>query len=99
MDTDSLYLALSEENREDVILPEKRAERNQRRPIDCTDSNTANSTDNFFPRSTCKAREKHDKREPGLIKEEFRCTEMLCWSSKTYCCYDRKNIRYKYSSK
>ena len=28
MDTNSLYLALSEENLEDVILPEKRAEWN-----------------------------------------------------------------------
>ena len=34
MDTDSLYLAFSEENLEDVILPEKRAEWDQLRSKD-----------------------------------------------------------------
>ena len=42
---------------------------------------------------------KHDKREPGLFKEEFRCTEMLCLCSKTYCCYDNKSDKFKFSSK
>ena len=86
MDTDSLYLALSEENLEDVILPEKRAEWNQLRSKDCTDNFTANATDNFFPRTCCNVHKKHDKREPGLFKEEFRCTEMSCLCNKTYCC-------------
>ena len=49
MDTDSLYLALSEENLEDVILPEKRAEWDQLRSKDCNDNFTANATDNFSP--------------------------------------------------
>ena len=42
---------------------------------------------------------KHDKRESGLFKEEFRCTEMLCLCSKTYCCYDNKSDKFKFSSK
>ena len=49
MDTDSLYLALSEEKLEDVIPPEKRAEWEQLRSKDCTDNFTANAPDNFFP--------------------------------------------------
>ena len=49
MDTDSLYLALSEENFEDVIVPKKRAEWDQLRSKDCTDNFTANATDNFSP--------------------------------------------------
>ena len=49
MDTDSLYLALSEENLEDVILPKKRAEWSQIRSKDFTDNFTANATDNFSP--------------------------------------------------
>ena len=49
MDTDSLYLALSEENLEDVILPEKRAECDQVRSKDCTNNFTASATDIFFP--------------------------------------------------
>ena len=47
MDTDSLYLALSEKKLEDVILPEKRAEWKQLRSKDCIDNFTANATDNF----------------------------------------------------
>ena len=49
MDTDSLYLALSEENLEKVILPKKRAEWDQLRSKDCTDNFTANATDIFSP--------------------------------------------------
>ena len=85
MDTDSLYLALSEENLEDIILPEKRSEWEAIRSQDCTDSFTANATGNFFPRTGCSAHKQHDKREPGLFKEEFRFTEMLCLCSKTFC--------------
>ena len=96
MDTDSLYVALSEENLEDVLLPEKRAEWNQLRSKDCTDNFTANSTDNVFPRTCCNVHKKHDKREPGIFNVEFRCAEMLCLFSKTYCCFTNK---YKFSSK
>ena len=99
MDSDSLYLALSEENLKDVIVPEKRAEWDQLRSKDCTDNFTANATDNFFPRTCCNAQKEHDKREPGLFKEEFRCAEMLCLCSKTYCCYDPKSNKYKFSGK
>ena len=49
MDTDSLYLAMSEETLEDVILPEKRAEWEQLRYKDCNDDFTAKAIDNFFP--------------------------------------------------
>ena len=98
MDTDSLYLALSEENLEDVILPKKRAEWDQLRSQDCTDDFTVNATDNFFPRTCCNIHKQHDKREPGLFKEEFRCAEMLCLCSKTYCCYDKQTNKHKFSS-
>ena len=84
---------------EDVILPETRVEGNQLRSKDCTDNFTAKATKNFFPRTCCSAHKKHDKREPGLFKEEFRCAEMLCLCSKTYCCYDKHTNKYKFSSK
>ena len=77
IDTDSLYLALSEKNLEDIILPEKRNEWEAIRSLrsqDCTDSFTANAMGNFFPRTCCSVHKKHDKRELGLFKEEFRCT-------------------------
>ena len=99
MDTDSHYLALSEGYLEDVILPEKRAEWDQLRSKHCTDDYTANATDNFFLRICCKVHKKHDKREPGLFKDEFRCAEMLCLCSKKYCCYDKQTNKHKCSSK
>ena len=99
MDTDSLHLALSEENLEDVILPGKRAEWDHLRSKDCTDDFTANATDIFFPRTCCDVHKKHNKREPGLFKEEFRCAEMLCLCSKTNCCYDKQTNKHKFSSK
>ena len=99
MYNESLYLALSEENLEDIILPEKRNEWEAKRSRDCTGSFTANATCNFFPRTCCRVHKEHDKREPGLFEEEFRCTEMLCLCSKTYCCYDRKSNKYKFSSR
>ena len=52
---------------------------------DIDNSFTAHPLGNFFIRACCVKHKKHDKREPGLFEEEFRCTEMLCLSSKTYC--------------
>ena len=49
MDTDSLYLSLSDENLEDVIFTKKRAEWNELRSKDYTDNFTVNATDNFPP--------------------------------------------------
>ena len=99
MVTNSLYLALPVENLEDNILPEKRSEWEAIHSRDCTDSFTAIATGNFFPGACCTAHKKHDMREPGLFKEEFRCTKVLCLCRNTYCCYDRKSNKYKVSSK
>ena len=99
MDTDSLYLALSEKKLYDCIREECKNEWRILRTKGCKDDFTANATTNFFPRTCCTKHMKHDKREPGLFKEEFRCTEMLCLCSKTYCCYDSNSNKYKFSSK
>ena len=66
---------------------------------DCRDSFKADAKSNFFPRTCCSTHKKYDKREPGLFKEEFKCTEMLCLCSKTYSCYDNKSDKFKFSSK
>ena len=39
------------------------------------------------------------KAQPGLFKEDFRCTEMLCLCSKTYCCYVVTPNIFNFSSK
>ena len=88
MDTDSLYLALAKKELEDCIRPEMRVEWQKWRSNDCVDNFTADAVAIFFPRTCCVKHKQHDKREPGLFKEEFRCTEKLCLCSKTYCCYD-----------
>ena len=31
-----------------------------------------------FPRICCSKHKKADKREPGLLRQELRCSEMLC---------------------
>ena len=98
-DTNSLYLALAEKKLEDCIRPERRAEWQKLRSIDCVDSFTADAVAHFFPRTCCVKHKQHDKREPGLFKEEFRCTETLCLCSKTYCCYDITSNKLKFSSK
>ena len=81
------------------FLPEKINECEAICSSDCTDSFTANATANSFPRTCCFAHKKHDKREPGLFKEHFRCSKMLCLCSKTYYCYNRKIYKCKFSSK
>ena len=83
MDTDSLYVALAEKELEDCIRPETRAERQRLRSNDCVDSFKAHAAANFFRKTCCVKHKQHDKKEPGLFKEEFRCTEMLCLCSKT----------------
>ena len=69
------------------------------RTEDCKDEFTANATNNFFPRTCFTKHIKHDKRDPGRFKEEFRCTKLLCFCSKTYCCFDSNSSKYKFSSK
>ena len=99
MDTDSLYLALSGKELYDCIREESKAEWSLLRTEDCKDDSTAKARTNFFPRTCCTKHMKHDKREPGLFKEEFGCTEILCLCSKIYCCYDSNSNKYKFSSK
>ena len=99
MDTDSVYLAFAEKELEDCIRPEMRAEWQRIRSNDFVDIFAGDAVANIFPRTCCVKHKQHDKREPGLFKEEFRFTEMLCLCSKTYCCYDVTYNKPKFSSK
>ena len=96
--TTLLYLALSEHDVYDCIRPAMKQEWNSLRSGDCTDEFLANSTTIFFSRTCCAKHKKHDRRKRGLFKEEFRCTEMTCLCSKTYCCYDSQSNKFKVSS-
>ena len=91
MDKDSLYLALVDENLYDCMQPEKKDIWEKLRENDCRDCFKADTKSNFFRRTCCSIHKKHDKLKPGLFKEEFRCTQMLCLCGKTYCCYDNNS--------
>ena len=84
MHTDSLYLALSEKELYDCIREKSKTEWELVRTEDCKDDFTANATTNFFPRNCCTKHMKHDKREPGLFKEEFRCTKCCVYAAKPF---------------
>ena len=74
-----------------------RAEWQRLRSNDCVDNFTADAVANFSPRTCCVKHKQHDKREPGLFEEEFRCTDMLCLCSRTYCCYDVNSNKLQFS--
>ena len=99
MDTDSLYLAVSEKEVEDMIRSEMKEHWNDLRAADCRSNFGANSPGNFFPRRCSEVHNKFDQRTPGLFKEEFRCTEMIVLCSKTYCCLDEETQTIKLSAK
>ena len=99
MDTDSLYLALATNVITDCIREDKLEEWSAIRKEDCRYNFEADSLRNFFPLTCCCTHSQLDKREPGLFKEEFRATEMICLCSKTYCCYDSQTKKTKFSSK
>ena len=62
MDTDSLYLALAEENLDNCILLEKKAQQKNIRRIDCRDDFIAHSKNIYFPRTCCAVHNNHDKK-------------------------------------
>ena len=97
MDTDSQDLALSEENLEYNIFPAEKT--NGKRYLREIVQIAFKATGNFFPRTCCTAHKKHDKGERGLFIEDFMRSEKLWLCSKTYCCYDWKRKKYKFSSK
>ena len=98
MDTDSLYLALAAKELEDCIRPEMKAEWQRLWPNYRVHTFTADAVANFFQRTWC-VKYKHDKIEPGLFKENFRCTHMSCLRSKTYCCYEITSNKPNFSTK
>ena len=77
MDTDSLNLAFAEKELDDCTRSEMKAEWEQLWSKDCNHCFSADAVENFFPRLCCDKHKKQDKREPGVPKEEFKCSELL----------------------
>ena len=99
IEPDSLYLALAEKELENYIRSGIGMKWQRSRSNDCVEGFTADALAVFVQRTCCVKHKQHDEGEPGLFKEEFRCTEMLCLCSKTYCCYDVTSNKHKFNSK
>ena len=82
MDTDSLYMALSEEKLDNIIRPEMQSLWYWMRQIDCADNFAANSSSNFFPKEYCNKLAASNRRTPGIIKKKFRCSETIVYAQK-----------------
>ena len=98
MDTGSLFLALSEKDLYGCIIPTVKHEWNSAK-WRLYGSIFTKSAKTFFPRTCCAKHKKHNRGEPGLLKEEFRCTKMICLCSKSYCSNESQSNKFKISSK
>ena len=84
VDTKSLYLALEKKNCIKVHEVEKGKSGNcyAAKTVMIRKMQTLAAFSNPG-RAVLNTKKKHDKREPGLYKEEFRCSESFCFCSKT----------------
>ena len=99
MDTDSLYLALAEKELYDCIRSEKSKSGNRYAPKTVMICSLQTLAAMSFPGRVVLNTKDMIKKEPRLFKEEIRCTEMLSLCSKTNCCYNSLNNKFKFSSK
>ena len=78
MDTDSAYLAISKEQLDDVIKPERKTE-------------YILNKHKWFPREDTPEHRAFDKRTPGLFKVEWEGDGIVALCSKTYFCFGETN--------
>ena len=82
MNTDSLYLALSQKEMYDCIREASKTEWGLMRTEDCKNDFTANATTNFFSRTCCTKHLKHDKRELVFSKRSFVVRKCCVYAAK-----------------
>ena len=96
MDTDSLYMGISGDDLEEVIKPQYISVYKKEVYESCNPDDQSTST-KLFPRKCCAAHIAHDRRQPGLFKNEHTCDEMISLCSKSYVCRSDNDL--KFSSK
>lgn len=102
MDTDSCYFGLGATTLREAIKPEMLSIFDQSISNNCRDNFRG---DNFnvvwFPRECCSRHSKHDLRTPGLMKLEFKGTQIISLCSKSYVAINKKDnvMDFKYSLK
>ena len=98
MDTDCLYLALSEEKLEDVILPEKKLKGTSYVLIIALISLLRMLPGIFSPEVAIRPTRNMIK-ESRVSSKKSLDVQKCCVSSKTNCFYDKQTNKYKFSSK
>ena len=97
-DTNSLYLALSQNDLYNCIRPAFQEEWISLRSGGSKVEVSPNSTTNFFPHTCCAKLKKPARRKSGLINKKFRYTGFNCLRSKTYCCSYSQSNKFKSSN-
>ena len=86
LSSDSNYFALSAPTLEELVRPAMKDEFEGEKA-------------DWFPVTSPPDLAKFQSRTPGLFKEEFRGTEMVCLNAKTYVVYDSDGDKTKFSCK
>ena len=94
-DTDSIYFAIDDENLDNVIKPEKKAEYNKLVYDSCHMDRVDPEQGYFLTRKCCEKHKKLDSRILGLFKEEHSSKESIGLCSKTYVCCSKEVVSYQ----
>ena len=97
-DTDSAYVALAGKTLHDSVLPEMIPKFESGLFNHCTD-NYKLTKDSWFLRQCCQRQNVFDSKTPGLLKEEWHGTKMICLSSKSYVAVSQQRGGIKFSLK
>ena len=79
MDTDTLYMALSEDKLEELKRPELKLMWEMNREIDCRDEFRDDEHNNFFPRNCCQQHWKFGNSIRGHLDFSKKNLELLRW--------------------
>ena len=92
MDTDSFYMALTENDLYDCFIEAAKTQMQEsaKQFHEQEDCYLPNAQLNFLTRSCCREHAGMDKRTPGLFKIEWKGTKLVCLNSRTYCALTEK---------
>ena len=100
MDTDSLYIALSEDKLVDSVMPHMKKSFDTLLNGHCNNlvyAPSVHQSNYYLTRTCCAEHSKHDSRTPGLFKLECAGIGIISLCSKSYCVKMKSGI--KFSSK
>ena len=98
MDTGSLYIALAHDNLYLCFRPARKGEWESLREKGYDYFFRADASNIFWPEKCYSRQNKHNSWGPELNKEKIMCIEMICFCSKTYCCYNYNSNKCKFTN-